>query len=62
MLNQIVTNESQDGNPTDSLGGLLDLLTALTDETARLPAPLGLFARELEAGLSEGLGVGSDDC
>ena len=57
MLNQIVTNETPVSNPTVSLAGLLDLLTALADETAKLPAPLDLFAKELETGLAEALGV-----
>ena len=38
---------------------LLDTLTAVADEVAELPAPLGLFATELESGLTEVLtGVG----
>ena len=57
MLNQIVTNETPDSAPTVSLGGLLDLLTALAHETAELPAPLDLFAKDLETGLAEALGV-----
>lgn len=45
--------------PSDlvTLPGLLDRLTALADETAMLPPPLGLFATELEAGLAEALAV-----
>ncbi len=47
--NQPVPNPSG----TVSLPGLLDLLAALADEVAELPAPLGLFAAELESGLTE---------
>ena len=57
MLNQIVSNERPVSNHTASLAGLLDLFTALADETAELPAPLDLFAKELETGLAEALGV-----
>ena len=34
---------------------LLDILTAVGDQIAELPPPLGLFAAELEAGLAETL-------
>lgn len=57
MLNQIVSNERPVSNHTASLAGLLDLLTALADETAKLPAPLDLFAGELEPRLAVELGV-----
>ena len=32
---------------------LLDTLVALADEVAELPPPLGLFAAELESGLTQ---------
>lgn len=40
-----------------SLELLLDTLAALSREIADLPAPLPLFAAELEAGVAEALGV-----
>ena len=43
-----------------SLTLLADTLTALADDTAQLPAPLDLFARELESGLLQFLGVATD--
>lgn len=53
------------GNPSSqesplSLYLLLDTLAALSDETSALPSPLGLFASELEKGLTGFLGANDD--
>ena len=52
------THVTQGGHEADSPIGLmllLDTLTAVGDQVAKLPAPLRLFAAELEAGLAETL-------
>ena len=61
-MTQSINPKVETDNPsgTVSLDPLLDLLTALADETAKLPAPLDLFALELEAGLSDALEVSGD--
>ena len=58
----IIEQPTEPSNPKSpvSLELLLDTLAALSGEIAGLPAPLGLFARELETGLAQELGVGSD--
>ena len=51
---------TETGNPRSgmvTLAGLLDLLSALADETAKLPPPLSLFTVELESGLATVLGT-----
>ena len=58
----IIKQRMETGNPsgersTVDLELLLDTLTAVGDEVAELPPPLGLFATELEAGLAGFLGA-----
>ena len=62
---QIIEQPIVTGNPSGpdspvTLELLLDTLTAVGDQVAELPPPLGLFATELEAGLAEVLGVAGD--
>ena len=56
----IIEQPTETDNPESpvSLELLLDTLAALSGEIASLPAPLPLFAAELEAGVSEALGAG----
>ena len=59
-----LTQPTEPGNPSSpvTLELLLDTLAALSGEVAELPAPLGLFAAELESGLTEVLtGAGHGD-
>ena len=58
---QIIEQPIETGNPSApdspvSLELLLDTLTAVRDQVAELPPPLGLFATELEVGLAGFLG------
>ena len=55
ILEQQIETVTPSGQVTLEL--LLDTLTAVSDQVAELPAPSGLFAAELEAGLAETLAV-----